>query len=435
MRSASWSARLVTIAAAAVLPAVVVASPGWAAPGSCRSPAEPGQVVSQLSWHQRWLAPERIWPVTDGSGVRVAVIDSGVDDDHPQLSARVTDGTDVLGLEDDGNVDCASHGTAVAGVIAATARDGVGFHGIAPGVTIVPIRVVEQLQAQDGGATSAGDRLAEAIDFAIAADADVINMSVTMYDPDEAVRAAVERARNADVVLVAAAGNEHQRGERPDPTPYPAAFDGVIGVGAIDEYGIRLPDSQVGEYVDLVAPGGAVIVASRVSGHRVVSGTSYATPVVSAAAALLRAAEPQLSAAEVARRLIATADPAAGGRSSGYGQGVVNPYRAVTEALSDGEPVAAQALPALVTDPVLAARTARWQRLGRVAVGAVAGMALVAAAIAATMVAVPRGRRRRWRPTRSTDGTGTYSGTTSGDTSTWADPQETYFVVPGPARR
>ncbi|ROO63361.1 type VII secretion-associated serine protease mycosin [Micromonospora sp. Llam0] len=441
-----------------VLP-VVAAAPASAAPGSCRGPADPGPVIPQISWHQRWLAPERSWPVTDGSGVRVAVIDSGVDDDHPQLSGQVTAGADLTGVEADGTVDCASHGTAVASLIAATRVDGVGFHGIAPGVTIVPIRVTERIQAQQDGPDSPADRLAEAIDLAVASDAKVINMSLIMYRADPAVRAAVERAVRADVVLVAAAGNSHQQGASPDPTPYPAAFDGVIGVGAIDENGVRLADSQVGDYVDLVAPGGAVLAASRVSGHQVVAGTSYATPVVSAAAALLRAAEPDLSAADVARRLTATADPAPGGRSEGYGHGVVNPYRAVTERLAAGEPVAAPALPTVVPDAATAQRAARWQQLTRTAVAVAAGTALLLLLVAVAVAALPGGRRRRWQPTRravgrsgvasqggtpaggasgrSASGTGvpTTGVTGAGSHPAGTDPQEAYFVVPGPAGR
>ncbi|MFV2107485.1 type VII secretion-associated serine protease mycosin [Micromonospora sp. LOL_015] len=416
--------------APSVLP-VVAAVPASAAPGSCRSPADPGPVIPQISWHQRWLAPERGWPVTDGSGVRVAVIDSGVDDDHPQLSGQVAAGFDLTGVEVNGTVDCASHGTAVASLIAATRVDGVGFHGIAPGVTIVPIRVTERIQARQDGSASPADRLAEAIDLAVASDAKVINMSLTMYRADPAVRAAVERAVRADVVLVAAAGNSHQQGAPPDPTPYPAAFDGVIGVGAIDENGVRLADSQVGDYVDLVAPGGAVVAATRVSGHQVVAGTSYATPVVSATAALLRAAEPDLSAADVARRLTATADPASGGRSAGYGHGVVNPYRAVTERLTAGEPVGAPALPTVVPDVAAAQRAARWQRLTRTAVAVAAGTALLILVVAVTVAALPSGRRRRWQPTRRmVDRSGAAS---QGGTRT--DPQEAYFVVPGPAGR
>ncbi|WJK41445.1 type VII secretion-associated serine protease mycosin [Solwaraspora sp. WMMA2056] len=437
LRTTSW-AGLLAAAVTVVVTAAVPGAPAAAAPGSCRNPAQPGPVIPQLSWHQRWLAPERIWPVTDGSGVRVAVIDSGVDDDHPQLAGRVADGTDLLDVEDSGTVDCASHGTAVASLIAATRRDGVGFHGLAPGVTIVPVRVTERVQAAEEGPGSPGARLAEAIDVAVAAGADVINMSLTMYRVDEAVRAAVERARRADVVLVAAAGNNHQRGEVPDPTPYPAGFDGVIGVGAIDETGVRLADSQVGGYVDLVAPGGAVVAASRVSGHEVLSGTSYATPMVSAAAALLRAAEPQLSAVEVTRRLLATADPAAGGRADGYGHGVVNPYRAITEQLSAAEPVAVPALPAVTEDPAAVARAQRWRSLGLVAVAVAAAVAMIAAGIVVAVTALPYGRRRRWRPTRWADAPPGGAPATSGAGGAaraggdpGADPQETFFVVPG----
>ena len=126
--------------------------------------------------------------------------------------------------------------------------------------------------------------------------------------------------------------------------PYPAAYDGVLGVGAIGPDGVRQDFSQVGPYVDIVAPGGDVTVAWPDGRYSVQSGTSYATPFVAATAALVRDYRPDLTAREVVRRIVATADPAPGGvRSRAYGSGVVNPYRAVTETVAGAAAGAATA--------------------------------------------------------------------------------------------
>ncbi|MDG4794491.1 type VII secretion-associated serine protease mycosin [Micromonospora sp. WMMD1082] len=386
---------------AATLAAPVV-SPARAAPAICENPSDPGEVNTETPWHQRWLAPQRVWPFSTGAGVRVAVVDSGADSSHPQLAGRVTAGFDALRGAPGGDVDCVSHGTAVASIIAARRQDGVGFHGLAPDATIVPIRVSER-NANDGsgsGDTVTGPVFAQAIRRAVDDGADVINLSVTLYYPDPDVEQAVRYALEKDVVLVAAAGNQHQDGARPDPVPYPAAYQGVIGVGAIDQEGARVQRSQIGPYVDIVAPGGAVVAATRVAGHQVWEGTSFAAPMVSATAALIRAAEPNLSAQDVTRRLLATADPARGEATQGYGRGVLNPYRAVTERLTTGAPVAQPPLPEVRHDAAAQARAERWAVFGRLALWI--GLALATVAVGVTVLAMllPRGRRTRWRPTR-----------------------------------
>jgi len=401
-----------------------------AAPGSCQNPADPGEPISQVPWHQQWLGVERVWPLSTGAGVRVAVIDSGVDDDHPQLAGRVANGFDALGDEPGGNVDCVSHGTAVASIIAAHRVDGIGFHGLAPDVEILPVRISERAGDEDPagpGPTATSAQFAQAIRWAVDNGAQVINMSVTQYTPDQGVRSAIEFARSRDVVLVAAAGNLHQDGVRPDPVPYPAGYDGVIGVGAIDEHGVRVDKSQVGPYVDIVAPGGAVVGATRVFGHALWSGTSFAAPMVSATAALIRSAEPQLSAVEVTRRLLATADPAAGAAEAGYGSGVLSPYRAVTERLSAGSPVAQSPLPDLPHNSAAIARAARWRLLGQVAIGVAVAVAVGVIGVTATVVILPHGRRRRWRPTR-------YAGP-SAPAADVDEPDEAFFRLPQSATR
>ncbi|MEU2661176.1 type VII secretion-associated serine protease mycosin [Micromonospora sp. NPDC007220] len=369
-----------------------------AAPG-CASPLAPVRPVSARPWPQQRYAPERLAPLATGTGVTVAVIDSGVDRRHPQLAGRVLDGTDLLDPGGDGRRDCAGHGTGVASIIAATPRDGTAFRGLAPGARILPVRVSEQqvVEGRESGRTvSAGD-FARAVRWAVDHDADVLNLSVVLYADDPAVRAAIGYAVDRDVVVVAAAGNLHDAG---DPRPYPAAYEGVLGVGAIGADGARAPFSQTGSYVDLVAPGSDVLMAAPGEGHHRAEGTSYAAPFVAATAALLRQYRPELTAAQVAQRIVATADPAPGdGRGGGYGAGVLNPYRAVTE--TGGTSELARQVSALADDraepAVLAQRARRAAARDRALLVAGASGAVVALAALLALV-VPRGARRRWRP-------------------------------------
>ncbi|WP_327030280.1 type VII secretion-associated serine protease mycosin [Micromonospora sp. NBC_01740] len=369
-----------------------------AAPG-CASPLAPVRPVSARPWPQQRYAPERLAPLATGTGVTVAVIDSGVDRRHPQLTGRVLDGTDLLDPGSDGSRDCAGHGTGVASIIAAAPRDGTAFRGLAPGARILPVRVSEQqvVEGRESGRTvSAGD-FARAVRWAVDHDADVLNLSVVLYADDPAVRAAIGYAVDRDVVVVAAAGNLHDAG---DPRPYPAAYEGVLGVGAIGADGTRAPFSQTGSYVDLVAPGSDVLMAAPGEGHHRAEGTSYAAPFVAATAALLRQYRPELTAAQVAQRIVATADPAPGdGRGGGYGAGVLNPYRAVTE--TGGTSELTRQVSALADDraepAVLAQRARRAAARDRALLVAGASGAVVALAALLALV-VPRGTRRRWRP-------------------------------------
>ncbi|WP_431916650.1 type VII secretion-associated serine protease mycosin [Micromonospora wenchangensis] len=392
----------VTLATAllAVPPTAVVASvtPARAVP-ACATPPAPARPVAAAPWPQRRYAPQRLTPLATGAGVTVAVVDSGVDRRHPQLRGRVLDGADFLDPGGDGTRDCAGHGTGVASIIAAGEGAGVAFRGLAPGARILPVRVSEQqvVEGREAGRTVSAAGFAQAVRWAVDHDADVLNLSVVLYADDPAVREAIDYALRRDVVVVAAAGNLHDAG---DPLPYPAAYDGVLGVGAVTPTGVRAPFSQVGPYVDLVAPGADVLMAAPGQGHRQAEGTSYAAPFVAGTAALLRQYRPELDAAEVARRIVGTTDPAPGGRKGGYGAGVLNPYRAVVETGGAPRPVArpTTALPVPRADPALLAqghrRAAARQRALLVAT-AVGGTVVVAVLLA---VVLPRGVRRRWHP-------------------------------------
>lgn len=353
--------------------------------GACLNPSAPGQLVTQVPWAQNSLAADRVWPFTEGAGVTVAVIDSGVDTDHPQLDrpGAVLPGFDFIRNRPGADFDCISHGTAVASIIAGAPEPGIGFHGVAPAARILPVRVSDlDAGAGDNGTAVNPAVFAEAIRYAVDQGARVLNLSVVMYRDDAAVRNAIRYAQAKDALVVAAAGNQHQQ-RGADPIPYPAAYPGVIGVGAITIDSTRLDASQVGSYVDLVAPGGGVLAATRQRGYVFWDGTSFATPFVSATAALVRSAYPQLDAAAVEKRLLATADPAAGGPGSpAYGHGVVDPYRAVTEGLAGSNPAARPvALRTPTPDVAAAYRAAQARQRARHANNAVLVVVAVAAGV------------------------------------------------------
>ncbi|MFY1618885.1 type VII secretion-associated serine protease mycosin [Micromonospora sp. WMMD736] len=376
----------------------VAAGPRRSAP-ACATPLTPVRPVEATPWPQQRYDPARLAPLTTGAGVTVAVVDSGVDRAHPQLAGRVLPGADLLEAGGDGGQDCAGHGTGVASIIAAAPRPDVAFHGLAPAARILPVRVSEQqvVQGRESGRTVSAGEFARAIRWAVDHDADVVNLSVVLYADDPQVRSAVRYAVERDVVLVAAVGNLHDSG---DPRPFPAAYDGVLGVGAIGADGARATFSQTGAYVDLVAPGSEVLVAVPAQGHQRVEGTSYAAPFVAATAALLRAYRPELTAAEVVERIVATADPAPGpGHGGGYGAGVLNPYRAVTE--TGGRPSGPRSAAALADDRADQAALARQARRATARDRALVGGAVIgvtAVAVVVLALVLPRGARRRWRP-------------------------------------
>lgn len=397
--AAAATALAMTVGGAVAAAPVYAAPPG---PVDCRPPRY-HSTLTDTPWPVARFAPARIWPLTTGAGVTVAVIDSGVDGDHPQLRGAVLPGRDLLDGQRTGAFDCLGHGTAVASVIAARPVDGVGFTGLAPGVRILPIRVSERILDADGqpqGDSVSLGGLAAAINAAVADGARVVNLSIYYFVDDARVRAAIDNARRHDVVIVAAAGNAHSRDSATrDPVPYPAAYEGVLGVGAVDQNGVRADDSQVGPYVDLVAPGVGVTAAANRSGdHTIVDGTSFATPYVAATAALVRARNPAMTAAEVERWLLRTAGPGRGGpRSDAYGFGEVDPFRAVNESDHPGGRTAVD-MPPMFDARAAAERVAAETRAKERSVTlAVAGLAITAA-VAFFAAAAPRGRRRRWRP-------------------------------------
>lgn len=376
----------------AVLVVALVAVPAQARalPANC---TQPGTAFAAVPWQQQMLDVERIWPLTRGANVSVAVIDSGVDANHPQLRGRVAPGLDLLEPPNAGRADCEGSGTQAAGVIAAQQVQGVGFHGLAPLATIVPVRAHDN---ESPGRTASAAGIVSGIQFALNSGARVIVVGYALYAADPALAAAVAQAIARDVVVVAAVGEDGgvNAGNR---TPYPAAYPGVVGVGSIAESAIASGTSGRGPFVDLVAPGVQVVTTQRGGGLTLADGTGVAAAFVGGAAALVRSRWPDMSGPEVVRRLTATAAPAPGGPDSMvYGSGIVSPYGAVADQLAGQVPGGLPGLePESGADRARARSWASSANLGWLLAGIGILLVLACVGIAA---ALPRGRRARWRP-------------------------------------
>ncbi|NJC72031.1 type VII secretion-associated serine protease mycosin [Planosporangium thailandense] len=338
--------------------------PDASGPRDCLPGAQ--TVYRPAPWAQQRLAPQRLWSLTRGGGVTVAVVDSGVDGGVRQLAGKVSAGVDVR-TRQRADSDCVGHGTFVAGLIAASPVDGTGFAGLAPGVRILPVRVTT---AADGRSAD----LARGIRDAADAGAKVINVSIAAEQPSAELEAAVAYAAGRDAVVVAAVANQKQSG---NPRTYPAAYPSVVAVGAVDRGDAPASFSESGSYVDLAAPGvDMVSLGPRGNGHLQGSGTSFAAPLVAATAALVRSYHPRLSAAQVRHRLEVTADhPGRAVPDPELGWGVVNPYAAVTSVLpEESGPVRSAAAAPVVVPPTppragMTARTVAFAVAGAVAVG------------------------------------------------------------------
>ena len=375
-----------------------VAAPARAA--SCVT--TPDDTAANL-WALHRLQPERAWPLSTGAGVTVAVVDSGVDARIPALAGRVEQGPDVL---DGGSVpsttDCSGHGTLVAGIIAAAQVDATGFHGVAPGAAILSIRQNEQLPGNQARGETTG--MAQAIRYAADHHAGVINISATTTADDPQLRAAVAYALAANVVVVAAAGNDDLglSADQSQTTYYPAAYPGVLAVAGTDAADHRTDTSHAAAYVGIAAPGKDVLSTGPNGPGRyaLVTGTSFATPFVAGVAALVRAYRPRLTAQQVVARLKATADPPPVG-DAGTGVGVVDPYYAVAAVLPGESGVAPPAAPSAAARQPLPVRAVPASRSGVMpAVTGAAAAIVLLAVILGLIYSTPRGRARRWRPGR-----------------------------------
>ncbi|GGQ67809.1 type VII secretion-associated serine protease [Streptomyces griseorubens] len=296
--------------------------------------------IRDRQWALDALHTDQVWPTTRGAGVTVAVLDTGVEADHPDLDGNVLQGKDLVGFgAREGDEAWARHGTAMAGIIAGHGHgpgNGDGVLGVAPEAKILPVRVIleDKDPARAKARSTRGNALAEGIRWAADHGADVINLSLgddsASAHPEEGEDEAIQYALRKGVVVVASAGNGGEKGDR---ISYPAAYPGVIAATAVDRYGTRAPFSTRRWYATVSAPGVDVIIADPDHKYYEGWGTSAAAAFVSGAVALVKAAHPDLTPAQIKRLLEDTARNApAAGRDDSRGFGFIDPAAAIEAA-------------------------------------------------------------------------------------------------------
>ncbi|MFI6176204.1 S8 family serine peptidase [Nonomuraea sp. NPDC051191] len=387
---------------ASLLPALILAA-GVAGVASsatddvrtAASPSLPGGVGAAArarQWQLRALRLPGAWRESRGAGVLVAVLDTGVNGRHPDLRGVVAQGPDLTGAP---KRLWGHHGTAMAGLIAGRGHgEGrtEGVVGVAPAARVLSIRVTlentDPLRAERR--TGRRDALAAGIRYAVDHGADVISMSLGggsgAWEGSAAEEEAVQYAIARGVVLVASAGND---GDTTNRKNFPAAYPGVIAVGAVDRRLRVAPFSNRQDYLSVVAPGTDIVTADGAEGYVAGDGTSSAAAMVAGVAALVRSAHPGLSPYHVRMAIErgARRRPTSG-HSRAYGHGVADAPLALREArrLAHG-----------TLSP--AARPGPYFGRGPAAPPAsrapvVAGMVVLAAAMSARVVTTRRRRRR-----------------------------------------
>ncbi|MGV9558571.1 S8 family serine peptidase [Streptomyces sp. NPDC003522] len=337
-----------------------------------------GRTATGAAWSQTALGLSRAQRISRGAGVTVAVVDSGVSTAVPSLSGRV----EAVGAAAE---DCVGHGTFAAGLIAAAPEKGSGITGVAPQAEILA------LPGTDDRGVPSVERVAAGIRTAADRGAQVIYVGQVLRTGRAELTAAVAHATRRDALVVAPAApdavpreEKGPDGEPPEGPYWPAAAPGALAVVDFGPGGVRQKNAPPAHEPDLSAPGDEMVsVGPGGTGHYIGSGASLAAAGVAGTAALVRAYHPDLTAAEVARRLLDTAYPSDTPR--------LDPYAALSLVQDRTTPPARTPAPAHMPSP--ADPTPHHRSL----TVAAAGLATVLL-LAALAAVVPRGRTRNWRP-------------------------------------
>ncbi|MDQ0493091.1 S8 family peptidase [Paenibacillus brasilensis] len=279
-------------------------------------------LFSRYQWNLPATETNRGWGLSKGSkNVVVAVVDTGVDMDHPDLKGQIISGHNVV-KPSEKPYDDVGHGTHVAGIISALVNNGEGVAGMTWYNKVMPVKVLDQ----SGSGTTYS--VAEGIIWAADHGAKVINLSLGNYAQAEFLHDAIKYAYDKDVVLVAATGNDNT--ERPG---YPAAYPEVLAVSATDSSMHRAAFSNYGDYVDVMAPGASIASTYPGNQYAALSGTSMASPHVSALAALIRSINPDLTNKEVMDLMRSNViDLGTPGHDKYFGYGQIDVYKALKAA-------------------------------------------------------------------------------------------------------
>ncbi|WP_460744730.1 S8 family serine peptidase [Mariniluteicoccus endophyticus] len=370
------------------------------------------------SWATERLKAEKAWPLATGKGVRIAVLDTGIDTEGVAVLTRAESGHQVVrenynfagwdAIRGNGNekkADC-THGTKIAALIAGNAQPGSGtdFTGIAPDADIIGMRTLQaavRLDEEKANKPEPLEPTIKAIRRAIDLKVDIINISAAGTGSPEYERA-ISDAIDAGIVVVAAAGNSGSSASR----PYPASYPGVIAVGMTDARDVAHPQSQSHERlkVTVAAPGVDVLVPNPSSpsggaAWQTDTGTSFAAPQVAGVVALMLEREPDLTPAEVKQRLQDSADPPpAAVPDKQLGHGIVNPYAALTAMPGGSRTPGPTPKPPPGRAPLPNERPLTGGRGADLAL-VLGGVAVLGTALATALYAAyPFGRRRNWRP-------------------------------------
>ncbi|MCB5909311.1 type VII secretion-associated serine protease mycosin [Streptomyces pinistramenti] len=286
--------------------------------------------IKETPWSLQRLLTKQLWAHGRGAGVKVAVIDTGIDAGNSQVAPSIGSGGKSYVKDGKKTQDRVGHGTKVAGIIAAKPQQpSSGFYGLAPDAKVIPFQQTDQEKA------GTADSLAKAIDDAVAEHVDIINISQGT-DANEALLPSLKRAvgdaAKQGILIVASAGNDGASGK--EKTMYPAGFrefDNILAVAASDRNNERAPFSQPGNYVNIAAPGVDMVSTVPGGGNCVDQGTSFAAPYVAGAAALLKAQHKDWSARQLVWHLEQTAERVHRGPDHNIGWGVVDPVAALND--------------------------------------------------------------------------------------------------------
>ncbi|MCQ4210993.1 type VII secretion-associated serine protease mycosin [Streptomyces longispororuber] len=305
------------------------------------APAQADSFRSQ-QWHLDAMKADQMWKTSTGKGITVAVVDTGVNADHPDLQGQVLPGKDLAKkATGDAHTDYDGHGTGIAGVIAGTGsgNGGNGAFGLAPRAKILPVRISNGERAANRGESSEWvfTEVAQGIRYAADHGAKVINVShgAATVSPDQKpltdqLADAVKYALGKGSLIFAATGND---GSTTNSVNYPAATPGVVGVGAISENGKRTSESNEASHVDVAAPGMDIVHAcGGKTGYCKSHGTSDASALASASAALIWSKHPSWTNNQVLKVILNTIGGPTDGakRNDSIGYGIVRPRIALT---------------------------------------------------------------------------------------------------------
>jgi len=268
-------------------------------------------------YHLKRIQADLAWDFHTGtSAATIAIVDTGVDIQHPDLSGKIVAGYDFVNNDTNADDD-QGHGTHCAGIATATGNNGLNGTGVSWGARIMPVKVL----SSTGSGTTAN--IIKGVDFAKNNGAHIISMSLGGGGYTQAFQDSITSAWNAGKIIIAAAGNNGNT-----TVQYPANYANVLSVASTDSADAKSSFSTYGTWVDVAAPGSSIYSTANGGGMTTMSGTSMATPVVAGLAALLKSKNTAASNATIVNRITGTAD-AITGTGSYWIHGRVNAYRAV----------------------------------------------------------------------------------------------------------